>query len=91
MEFILIKRDSPEWDYMWNWLAQHPLNEGSENPTEMDNLGEIWEYMGSYKRGNEVFHEMRHRNHPRTSKMETLVLKASDAFTEEQIQVSKKI
>lgn len=67
MNMILIKRDSKEWNLMWEWLASHPLNEGLEDPAVALNkdCGEQWQYMGSYG-GNDgsVVSEFRHRAHP---------------------------
>lgn len=65
MEFIIIKQDSPEGDYMWNWLATHPLNVDLPDPMVAANKGEAWQYMGSFKHEDKVVHEFRHRNHPK--------------------------
>lgn len=67
MELVLIEIDSAEWNYMWNWLASHPINEGIENPSLALNDGEAWQYMGSYKQGDRVLSQFRHRNHPKTN------------------------
>ena len=75
MEFLLLKKDTPEWEYIWNWLASHPINEGLDEPSVALNAGEAWQYMGSYKNGNTVISELRHRNHPVTNRIEILSLK----------------
>ena len=67
MEMILIKIDSLEWEYMWNWLANHPINQDLEDPKLAPNDGEVWQYMGSYKNKDVVITEFRHRNHPKTN------------------------
>lgn len=85
MELILIEPSSPEWDFMWNWLASHPINKGLEDPTTAMNDGEAWQYMGSFKQADRVIHTFRHRNHPATSTVQTLNLNASSALTQEQI------
>lgn len=88
MEMILIEPKSPEWEYMWNWLEQHPLNNDVEDKRLALNNGEAWQYMGSWRQGEKVIHEFRHRNHPTTQTVQKLSLKASTALTDEQI--SKK-
>lgn len=65
MEYIIIKQNSPEGEFMWNWLASHPLNEGLEQPMVAMNQGEAWQYMGSFKHADKVVSEFRHRNHPK--------------------------
>ena len=87
---ILIKIGSPEWEFMWNWLENHPINKGLENPTSATNDGENWMYMGSYKQGDRVIHELRHRDHPVTNSIQNLKLQASELFTKDQIQKTFK-
>jgi hypothetical protein len=91
MEFILIKRESIEWEYLWNKLSEHPINEGLEEPSIALNEGEAWEYTGSYKQGDEVVHSLRHRLHPKTNYVVNVSYKGSEGFTADQIQVSKKV
>ena len=85
MELILIEPDSPEWNYMWNWLEKHPLNEGIEDPSIALNEGQTWQYMGSYKQDTRVLHTFRHRIHPTTKEIQNLTLEASKDLTDEQI------
>ena len=61
MEFILIKEGSSEWDYLWNWLGNHPINANIDSPTIALHEGEAWQYMGSWKQGDSVIHTLRHR------------------------------
>ena len=91
MEFVIIEIGSPEWDYMWNWLASHPLNEGLEQPDVALYEGEAWQYMGRFKQGNKVIHSFRHRFHPVTNKVEQISLYASDDFELSQIKKSYKL
>ena len=86
MEMILIKIGSPEWDYMWNWIAEHPLNKDNEQPTVCLNNDEAWQYMGSYIQKDKAIHEFRHRNHPLTNRVEKLSVNASEALTDDQIE-----
>lgn len=90
---ILIKVGSNEWHYMWNWLKAHPLNVDQEDPyTAMHpETKECWQYMGSYKNGNRVISEFRHRNHPLTNKMEKLSVNASNEFNGDDIEKTLKI
>ena len=91
MELVLIEPDSPEWTFMWNWLAAHPLNKDLDQPTITQNGTEAWQYMGSFKQGARVIHEFRHRNHPTTNSLQTLKVSASDDFTKEQINKTFKL
>ncbi len=89
MEMILIKQDSPEWEYMWGWLENHPINQGQENPSIVLNEGEAWQYMGSYS-STSTIHEFRHRNHPNVGQI-TLKVHASDGFNQDDIFKSLKV
>jgi hypothetical protein len=67
MEMIIVKDESTTWNDMWDWVANHPLNEGIDEPTVAINTtdGECWQYMGSFKSNDgRVVSEFRHRNHP---------------------------
>lgn len=86
MEMILIKRESQEWNNMWDRLATHPINEGYEEPSLVIHEGEAWQYMGSYKQDTRVVHEFRHRNHPKFGRKEYIKLSASDTMTDEDIE-----
>lgn len=91
MEFVIIEIGCPEWNYMWEWLEKHPLNEGLEEPSVALNEGEAWQYVGSYKMGDKVIHSLRHKNHPLTKKVEQISLYASDDFKMEYIKKFFKI
>jgi hypothetical protein len=65
MEMVLIKKESKEWEWMWEQVAKHPLNEGLENPSVAYNDGKTWEYIGSYSNiVGLIIHEFRHKKHP---------------------------
>ena len=85
MDLILIEPNSPEWDFMWKWLEDHPINKDITEPTLAVNNGEAWQYMGSFMQGERVIHQFRHRNHPVTNDRKDLSVNASEAFTKEQI------
>jgi hypothetical protein len=91
MEFVLIKRDSPEWDFIWEWLKAHPINEGLEQPDVVQNEDEAWQYTGSFMNGKKAVHSFRHRCFPKTGNVVNLSLNASDSFTDDQIEVKKKM
>lgn len=91
MEFVLIEIDSEEWEYLWNWVAEHPINKGVVDPSSALHKGESWQYMGSFKQGSKVIHELRHRNHPLTNSVQTLKLKASESFEPRQAKKTYKI
>ena len=96
MKMLLIKRESPEWDYMWEWLANHPLNEGLAEPTvafDADS-GEAWQYMGSWFDGKDyssTIHQFRHRCHPSNQKREYLPCKCSPDMKVGDIEKEIKI
>ena len=91
MEYILIKKDTTEWEYMWNWLANHPLNKGLEYPEYAENNGEMWQYMGSFKQKDKVIHELRHRQHPTTGTRQYLKLEASNDMNDTMIQNKNEV
>lgn len=87
MEMVLIKEDSNEWNYMWDWIAAHPLNEGLEEPSlSMSEDNEFWQYMGSFRQNNVTIHEFRHRNHPLTKRTEYLKIQNSQTMNDDDIQ-----
>jgi hypothetical protein len=91
MDLVLIKLDSPEWNYMWKWLADHPINDGLDEPGIVDYKGEQWQYMGSLKQGDKIIHQFRHRNHPVTESVQNVSVVASAELTEEQIHRKDKL
>lgn len=93
MEMLLIKEDSNEWQYIWNWLAEHPLNDGLDNPSEAENElnGEKWQYVGSFREDMRIVHTLRHRSHPKDNDRYMLNLSASDEITGEDILKEFKI
>ena len=91
MELVLIKSESPEWEYMWEWLANHPINKNIPEPTTALNDGEAWQYMGSFKNKDKVIHEFRHRNHPFNNQLQRLNLQATPDLTDDQIEKTIKI
>ncbi len=86
MELAIIEIGSTEWNYMWDWLASHPINEGLTEPSVATNNGESWQYMGSFKNGDKLIHSFRHRFHPVTNKREDLSVEGSNELTKEQIK-----
>jgi hypothetical protein len=52
MELILIKQDSPEWEFMWNWVYAHPVNDGLAVPDVQQ-----WQYKGSLRNGDRILHQ----------------------------------
>lgn len=91
MELVLIEPNSPEWEYMWKWLEEHPINKDIEEPTLAMNEGEAWQYMGTFKQDDRIIHEFRHRNHPATGLRQYLKVSGSDTFTQEQIHKKFKL
>lgn len=91
MDIVFLKKDSAEWSTMWDFLVKHPINEGLQYPNIAYNEGEQWQYMGSYKQGDKVIHDFRHRNHPKTQNVYKVTFVASDEFTDDQIDKTIKV
>ena len=91
MKFILLKIDSPEWNYIWSWLEAHPINAGLEDPKEALYNGQAWEYLGSFIQGPRCVHTFRHLLHPKTNKIEELSLSASSTFNSDDIAIERKL
>ena len=89
MELVLIKPESPEWDFMWKWLEDHPLNKDID--TLAPNEGEHWQYMGSLKQKDRLLHQFRHRKHPVTNTVQNVSVQSSEAFTPDQIHKEYKL
>lgn len=89
MEMILLNPQSSEWDFIWQWLEDHPLNEGLEDKKLAKNENEGWQYMGSWRQGENVVSEFRHRNHPLTQSMHNLSV--SHTVKEESIFKKNKL
>jgi hypothetical protein len=91
MKLILLKPDSTEWNYMWEWLENHPINKGLEEPKTADNQGICWEYMASYMERDRAVHTFRHLAHPNTGTEIKTSVNASKDFNESHIAVDRKI
>jgi hypothetical protein len=91
MEMLLIKMGSQEWEYMWDWLASNPINEGLNTPSIALNENEAWQYMGSFKQNDKVIHSFRHRCHPRHGQKIDLHVQASENMIDEDIQKEIKM
>lgn len=86
---ILIKPDSNEWNAMWQWLAEHPLNEGLQEPmVALNDLNkEMWQYMGSFRsKDGRVIHEFRHRSHPIDNERKYLKVNATENICDADIE-----
>ena len=90
MEMVVFKKGSPDWDFIWNWLSEHPINEGLEEPHVAFNNGEVWQYMSSYRNGNTIVSEYRHRNHIKTNDVYRVSVQ-HELISEDSIEFSKKI
>lgn len=86
MKLILLKPNTPEWEFAWNWVASHPLNEGQEDPSTVMNNTFGWEYMGSYWNGSDkLISEFRHKLHPKTNNVQKLSIQHPE-FTKESFE-----
>jgi hypothetical protein len=91
MDLVIVEQGSEEWQYIWDYVANHPINEGIDEPRVAFNQGEQFQYMGSYRQGDKVCHSIRHRFHPRNNDRVNLTFHASDKFTSEQISKVIKV
>lgn len=91
MELVFVKQDSTEWNYIWDFVANHPINEGLEEPRLALNNGEAWQYMGSFKQNDKLIHEFRHRQHPLTNDRYYIRFNGSENFSDDQIDKTTKI
>jgi len=85
MNLVIIKEGSNEWNYIWDYIAKHPINEGVDDPKVALNNDEAWQYMGSYKQDNKVIHEVIHNNHPKTNRKHKLVFYSSNNIDDMEI------
>ena len=90
---ILLKKDSSEWNWMWDKLADHPLNEGIPEPMVALNStsNEAWQYMGSFRNNKDVIHEFRHRSHPKDNERHYYKFNCSDTFDDADIETCTPI
>jgi len=91
MDLLILKRDSPAWVWLWNWLATHPINEGLLEPIVVKNEGEVWQYMGSVMKDDKVISSFRHRCHPKTSDVVNISVEHLEPLTVGDIDVSKPV
>lgn len=69
----IVERDSLEWVFMWDKLANHKINKNLKNPYTADNFGEHWMYMYT----ENGFHVFKHRLHSGTEYPKRLDIPAS--------------
>jgi hypothetical protein len=72
MELVLLQPNSPDWEWAWNWLSQHPINEGLSDPSVALHEGESWQYTGSWLQGERLISTFRHRFNPITLSVKSL-------------------
>jgi hypothetical protein len=92
MEYIIFKEGSDDWNFIWDWLDKHPINEGLEKPKVALNENDFscWMYMGTFKKDDIVISDFKHRNHPITNSYQKLTLQHI-LLNEDSIDLSKKI
>ena len=52
MELVLIKKDSAEWNWMWDTITSHPINQ-----TLSPEIISLWQYKGSLRLRNRILHQ----------------------------------
>ncbi len=91
MDLVLVEIGSPEWDFIWQYVDSHPINEGVENASLVLTDGIGWEYLGTLMQNDKAIHRIRHKLHPKTGGVYNLTFNASDTFTKEQIAKKFKL
>lgn len=82
-ELLFVDHDSTEWPYMWGQL--------DDPAAYCPETGEVWQYMGSFRKAGRYVHEMRHRHHPLTRRREIRLIPASDAQMERLYAVAREL
>jgi hypothetical protein len=90
MELVIFKSESEPFNFMWEWLQNHPINEGLSEPKVAENQGQAWEYMGTFVNGEKAISDFRHRCHPATNDLYKVSVE-HPSFNKEDIDLSKKI
>jgi hypothetical protein len=92
MEYIIFKENSDDWNFIWDWLASHPINKGIEKPKVAlnDNDYSCWMYMGTFKKDDVVISDFKHVNHPTTNNLCKLSVEHK-LISEDSIENSNKI
>jgi hypothetical protein len=75
---VIVKRDSEEWDRMWQELGSLPIL-GGDSVSIHPAIFEKWRYMGTV----DGTHSFRHRCHPITSTRMYHHIDAVEEFDEE--------
>lgn len=90
MEAIILKQDSSDWEDAWNWLGNHAINQGLEEPKVAKNVSESWQYMGSYLNKSILISEFRHRLHPKTNNIYRATYR-HDSYNEANFEMRRNI
>ena len=88
---LFVTDEHEEWGYMWDSLAQHPINAGLDEPRSAENGDESWEYMGSSIYDAQPKHAFRHRCHPKTQHPESVFVPVSIRFETELLNAASQI
>ena len=91
MDLLILKRDSQAWEWAWNWVAIHPINEGLTEPIVALNEGETWQYMGSVTNKGKTLSSFKHNNHPKTNEAVNLTVEHTEPLTVGDIEVTKPV
>ena len=77
-----VKRDSPEWFYMWSRL-ETGTGQSRDHTCE---CGQAWEYMGTWAEEGQVLHNFRHRCGFSHDSRRYVNVVASDLFVKEEVK-----
>ena len=73
--FYIDPQTDPEtWGAAWDGLKKDGINSGMFQPAacQCPLTGEVWQYMGSYRKPTGTVHEFRHRHHPAVNRRATV-------------------
>jgi hypothetical protein len=91
MEYIVLKQESPSWEWCWNWLNDNPINAGITDPSIALNDGNAWEYMGTVRNKGIAISSFKHNSHPFDNEQKNISVQHLDAIPNEDIELIKPI
>lgn len=80
LEVVFVKPHSPEWDYIWDYVTNHPINKDIEEPRVAQNGSHAWRYMGTTTFKSEAIHTVKHTLHPTINDATVITIRASEKY-----------
>jgi hypothetical protein len=91
MDFIILKQNSPTWEYIWDELAKNPINDGLEHRSIAMNDGEAWQYFGTITDGKKWYSDFKHRLHPYNNLPKYITIEHPNGIPDEDITSRRQI